>query len=841
MKKFAVSLAWFILSIPLSFAYDLTGKILDGQTSDPLDFVNVALYKMDDPAPINGVVTDETGTFVIPSVSNGKYTIQVSFIGYNTYSRNFTVSGKDVNFGEIRLEVENNMLNEIEVVGQGSQMRFEIDRKVFSVDQNIASAGGSATEVLENIPSVEVDQEGNISLRSSESVEVWINGKPSGLTSDNRAQILQQMPAESIESIEVITNPSAKFNPEGTAGIINLVLKKDRKAGYYGSVNAGLMYPDGARLGGNVGANINYSSSKVDAYANIGYRNMGRQGGSKSDLQNFDGNLCDDKYTKRYDDPDLTQLLQNNTNNDNHNGLFFRAGADYYINDKNSIGFSGFGMVGGGGSESSIDYLQRYMNLDAHPEDTIRNYGRDNTNNSRHSGFNVNLDYKHEWRKGHDLLVSASFSRFGRNNDKTYLQEDIYPAPSAMTTLQTDGGLDKNVELKADYTNKFTETSRLEAGWQTDLSWRDSWADGYDGTTEAPLEPYFNTFNYKEQIHALYVTYGNRFWDKFSAQIGLRGEYMVRSMASYGYEDAPVNLGDYKRSYFQLFPSVYLGYTLTERDEFQLNYTRRVNRPRGWQINSFKDYSDSTNISFGNPALNPEFASAFELNYLHNWDNHSLSASLYYRFTDDVIQRVSYRNIDAGNMESTFMNISQSNNAGLELIAKNRLFKILNLTTSVNLYYRQMGAGTYTNPQSGITETISESSGFSWDARIMGNFMFSPTFTGQISARYRSPRVVAQGTSNGNYSIDLGLRKSFFKRTLNISANVRDLLNSRRRKSETWGNGFWEYSESYWSGRTIGLTVTYNFGNMSGDKRRNDRMPEGGTPGGMGDEGGMDW
>ncbi len=812
MKKSFVFLVLSLLAAPLWAAHGLTGKIVDGQTSDPLDFVNVALYEMGSEVPLSGVVTDETGTFLIPSVKDGKYTIKVSFIGYDTYSRNFTVDGADVNFGEIRLGVENNMLNEIEVVGQGSQMRFEIDRKVFSVDQNIASAGGSATEVLENIPSVEVDQEGNISLRSSESVEVWINGKPSGLTADNRAQILQQMPAESIESIEVITNPSAKFNPEGTAGIINLVLKKDRKAGYYGSVSAGAMYPDGARLGGNVGANINYSSSKFDAYANVGYRNMGRKGGSYSDLQNFNGELFN--ADTRGDDPDATQLIQNNVNRSDHSGLFFRGGLDYYIDDKNSVGFSGFGMIGGGGSESDIDYLQKYMNPDVHPLDTIRNYGRNNTEDSRHTGFNVNLDYKHEWSRGHDLLASASYSRHSRSNDKVYLQNDVYPNLSELTTLQNDGGVDQNVELKADYTNKLTETGRLEAGWQSDFSFRTSNADGFDQTNNAPLPDYYNVFDYKEQIHALYVTYGDRFWEKFSAQVGLRGEYMYRSMQSLGYGGQPVELGDYRKSYFQLFPSVYLGYTLTDRDELQLNYTRRVNRPRGWQINPFKDFSDSTNISFGNPALNPEFASAFELNYLRNWDNHSLSASLYYRFTDDVIQHVSYRNIAAGNMESTRMNIAQSNYTGLELIAKNRLFKILNLTTSVNLYYSQIGSGVYTNPQSGITETIQGNEDFSWDARVMGNFMFSSTFTGQLTARYRSPRVMAQGTRNGDYSIDLGLRKSFFDRNLNVSANVRDLLNSRRRKSTTWGNGFWEYSESYWSGRTIGLTVTYNFGNM---------------------------
>ncbi len=816
MKKTVFLLVCILFLSPSSFAYNLSGKIVDGQTSIPLDFVNVALYRVDESAPLTGVVTDASGDFFISQVANGKYVLQVSFIGYDTYSRNFTVNGQDVSFGTIRLAEENNVLSEVEVVGQGSQVRFEIDRKVFSVDQNIASAGGSVTEVLENIPSVEVDQEGNISLRNNESVEVWINGKPSGLTTDNRAQILQQMPAESIESVEIITNPSAKYNPEGTAGIINLVLKKDRKAGYYGSVSGGIMYPEGTRPGGNLGVNINYNSSKLNLFANVSYMDMRRQGGSNSDLQNFDGDTY--TYETRTDDSDLTRLLQNSTSTSNRNGFFFRGGADYYINDKNSIGISGFGMLGGGGSTSEIDYLQYYMNR----TDTLRDYGRYNTEDSRHRGLNVNLDYTHEWRKGHNLLVSASYSLFRRDNEKVYLQQDVYPTLSEQTTLQNDGGLDKRVELKADYTNNFSETGRLEAGWQTTLMWRDSWSDGYDVTsgTSVPMEAYFNTFNYWEQIHSLYVTYGERFWDKFSAQVGLRGEYMLRDMVSYGYGGEEVSLGEYNKTYFQLFPSVYLGYALTERDELQLNYSRRVNRPRGWQINSFKDYSDSTNISFGNPALNPEFASAFELNYLHSWDNHTLMASLYYRFTDDVIQEVSYRNIDAGNMESTFINIAQSNNAGLELISKNRIFKILNLTTSLNLYYAYMGGGTYTNPQSGITESISESSSFSWDASIMGSFMFSSTFTGQVMARYRSPRVLAQGTTVGNYTIDLGLRKTFFDRKLNVSLNVRDLLNSRRRSSETWGSGFWEKAESYWSGRTYGLTLTYNFGNVTGERRR---------------------
>ncbi|NDV47069.1 TonB-dependent receptor [Paludibacter sp. 221] len=809
MKKTVFTLLLSVLFIPLFASYNLSGKVVDSQTSQPIDFANIALYKQGSETPWAGVVTDENGVFEITAIESGKYTMRISFVGYNAYSRNFTVSDKDLNFSIIRLTEDSNVLTEVEVVGQGSQMRFEIDRKVFSVDQNIASAGGSATEVLENIPSVEVDQEGNISLRNNESVEVWINGKPSGLTAENRAQILQQMPAESIESIEVITNPSAKFNPEGTAGIINLVLKKDRKAGYYGSVSVGAIYPDGGRLGGNVGANINYSSSKIDAYANIGYRNMTRNGGSVSNLWNFNAN-------------DTTLLNQNNNNSSLHNGLFFRAGVDYHINDKNTIGLSGFGMNGGGSSNALLNYTQKNVTTDA----ILREYNRRNTEDSERNSFNINLDYKHEFnKKGTELLASLSYSRFSRTNESNYLQTDVFPVERESEISQNSDGNDSNLQFKVDYTNKISETGRFEAGWQSNVSNRYSYTDGFDVTKGTDLSGYYNVFDYKEQIHAAYVTYGERFFKKLSVQLGLRGEYMYRNIDSKDYIGS--EMPDYQKSYFELFPSAYLGYSITDRDEVQLNYTRRVNRPRGWQINPFKDYSDSTNVSFGNVALSPEFSSAFELNYLKSWDNHSFSASAYYRFTDDVVQRISYRTEE--NMESTFMNISQSKSAGLELVAKNRLFRILNLTSSVNLYYSKIDSATYINPYNNITESIREQEGFSWNARVMANFMFSPTFTGQVSANYSSPRVIAQGTQEANYAIDLGLRKSFFNRNLNVSLNVRDLLDSRRRKSQTSGAGFEKYSESYWHGRSFGVTLTYNFGNMQPNrnaKRNNNQSTE---------------
>jgi len=717
-----------------------------------------------------------------------------------------------MNFGSIRLTEDATVLNEIEVVGMGSQMRFEIDRKVFSVDQNIAAAGGSASEVLENIPSVEVDQEGNISLRNNESVEVWINGKPSGLTAENRAQILQQMPAENIESIELITNPSAKFNPEGTAGIINLVLKKNRKAGYYGSVSGGLTYPSGGAPGGNLGANINYSSSKIDAYANVGYRGMSRVGGSYSELERF--NVAD-----------TTMLTQDNKNTSKHNGLFFRAGVDYHINSKNTIGVSGMGMSGKGKTESNVNYL-----LEDNHNLKKEEYRRQNLSNGSRSHFNLNLDYKHEFDKeGTELLANLSYSQFNMSNPSTYKQTNEFPMNLYSEIQQNSAAKDGSLQFKLDYTNKTSETGRFEAGWQSNISNRHSDSDGFDAILNDSLYNYFNIFDYSEQIHAAYFTYGERFFEKFSAQLGLRGEYMIREG---NYEAKDVNGINTKQpinfdSYFKLFPSMYLGYSITKRDEIQLNYTRRINRPRGHQINPFRDYSDPTNISFGNERLNPEFSSSFELNYLKSWDNHSFSASAYYRFTDDVIQRINYRNLAAENMESTFMNITQSQSSGVELVVKNRLFKILSLTSSVNLYYGEVDSAAYINPYNNIEEFIKGQESFSWNARVMGNFMFSSTLTGQLTAQYRSPRAIAQGRQENDYSIDLGLRKSLLNRSLNVSVNVRDLLDSRRQRSTTFGEGFNRYSESYRNGRTLGLTVSYNFGNMQPKRNQRNNQSDG--------------
>lgn len=817
---FSFLLVFFV--VPVFAVQTIRGKIVDGKTSQPLDFVNIALLKEADAAPATGVISDDKGHFELPRVPNGKYLLRISFVGYNTIELPLRVSDKELDMGMIKLFEDSKRLSEVEVVGQGTQMRFEIDKKVFSVDQNIASAGGSATEVLQNIPSVDVDNEGNVSLRNNSNVEVWINGKPSGLTVENRAQILQQMPAESIESIEIMTNPSAKFNPEGTSGIINLVMKKNRKGGYFGSASLGTMWSQGAAPGINAGINYNYNSGRFDAYINMGYRAMNFAGGGWSERYSLNANN------------DTTGLLkQDNERFFGYSGLFTRAGIDYRLNDKHSVGLSGFGMIGTGGGSDNINYkLTDYPALNV-----LKDYNRYNESDGGRPGMNVTLDYKWEIdKKGSNLMSSFSYSTHKRYSDETYLQRQNAGVDTTSHILQHNQGQNKEWQFKVDYTKKFSETDRLEAGWQSTLQDRFGPNSATDLLDNKPLNAYYNEFEYKEQVHAAYLTYGNRF-KNLSLQGGLRGEYFWRHPFNTTMDNLGVktreNYGD--KGEIQLFPSFFASYSLPDNNEIQLNASRRISRPRGRQINPFKDYSDSTSISYGNLALSPEYSAALELNYLKTWDKHSLSSTVYHRFTDDVIQRVSFMNGQI--MESTYMNVTKSANTGFELVVKNNLFKILNLTSSVNLYYSKLDASTYTSPYDlTVEKLIPEQESFSWSGRVIGNIILGKNTFGQITGQYSAPRIIAQGRETASYSIDLGLRQTLLERKLSLNFMVRDLLNSRRRSSVTWGDGFYQRSESYFSGRMIGLTATYNFGNMKPKKTTQQRDNNGGGEMGFGED-----
>ncbi len=783
------------------------GTVIDRQTNEVLQFVNVKVNEASTGKMVKGSITDVNGKFNITGLPNGSYELEISYIGYKNATRNFTISAGEPqqSFARIYLGEDNQVLQEVEVTGQRSQMKLEVDRKTFSVDQMLAASGGSASDLLENIPSVEIDTDGEISLRGNTSVEVWINGKASGLTSDNRAEILQQIPAESIERVEVIDNPSAKYSPEGSAGIINIVLKRDRKGGYYGSLRGGA----DTRGGWNTSGNINYSSGTLEAFANIGYRNRKNSGGTKSEQT----------YTS-------SQQYQNYETENENNGsnIFARAGVTWLPTTKDELSLSGMTMLGNRDNLSLTPY--HYGSIGAQ-EDSYVMYRR-NTSKGDMTMFHVEMDYTHNFGEKHKIDFNLSFDRWINDQDNYYQDSTTWTGGAQPTEysyqyrpLQTNN---RSWEAKIDYENQITEDLKLEAGYDGRFSHenspQESWIDdtGWDGLNTIEDEEYFNRFIYDLDVHALYATVTTAF-GPVGVMAGLRGEYWKVRTESYDYSqehDASLRDTPFNKDYFQLFPSLFLSYHFDETAQMQLNYTRRLRRPWGGQLNSFRDTRDASMISFGNPELTPEYTNSFSLNFLKQWRDHTLSVSAYYRPTTDVIQRVTYNRNDT--IYSTNQNVSKSQSMGVELIAKNKLFRILDLTTTVNAYYYKLDAFSYTIDDQVVTGDADEN--FSWDARMLASFILPYDISFQATGRYTSRRVITQGYRKPNASLDMGLRKTFLNKTLALSINWRDVLGTRRWKNYTSSESFERYQEN-WRDPKVNITLTWNFGNMGSDKKRN--------------------
>lgn len=813
MKRFLAGIVGLILCI-CSFANpdeqgNVKGKIVDAKSKESLEFVNVTVKKKATGELVKGTVTDQTGSFAVDKLTDGDYLLTVSYIGYKPYEKELHIAPdtKTVNLRTISLSEDSQVLGEVQVLGQKSQMKFEIDKKVFNVDQNIASTGGSASDILSNIPSVEVDNEGEVSLRGNSSVTIWINGKASGLSADNRAQILEQMPAESIEKIEVITNPSAKFSPEGTAGIINIVLKQDRKAGYYGSVQAGA----DTKGGYNASANINYSSRKLDAYASLGYRERKRDGGGYTNRTNIS-------------ETDTTFLNQNSRSKGSGGNLFARLGLTYHLTQSDHFTFGGFGMFGSRTNKNTINYMSDVPN-------SFINSRRISESDNDMNGGNLELGYKHDFSKNSNLDFTVSYNNWGMDNSSIYNQLSHYKERPDYSSYQhqTNNIRNHNWEFQLDYVNTFSENNKLEAGYKGTLARDNSPVETYSGTNASNAiedKELFNRFIYNQDIHALYATYSGRI-NKFGYQVGLRGEYSKVDTKSMAYGENKDDVSPYKNDYFSLFPSVFLSYALPGENEIQVNYTRRISRPWGGQLNSFTNITDSTNISFGNPHLSPQYSNAFELNYIKNWENHMLSFSGYYRNTNDVIQRISF--LENNIMKTTFENIAKTQSAGVEIVGKDKLFSFLDLTTTLNLFYSKMDGFTYLPAGADKPVTGKAQDDFSWNVRMIANFMLPYSISLQLTGNYNAKQLVAQGYRKPNYSLDAGIRKSFLDRKLSLSVNARDLLDSRKWHTITSGEGFEQNSKNWRGGRQFGVTLTYSFGNMRAKNNKSSKQPDNGN------------
>jgi len=788
----------------------ISAKVVDAQNGETIPFATAIVINRRTKAVVKGAQTDANGNLQITGLPKGVFTFKVSYVGYQTMVRDsVSVADAPVDFGTIKMKVsKGTVLNEVKVTGQKSTMQMGIDKKIFSVDQSLVSEGGSASDLLQNVPSVQSDIDGNISLRGSAGVSVLIDGKPSLIAGGNIAQILQSIPASSIESVELITNPSAKYDAEGQSGIINIVLKKNKKLGLNGSV----ALTAGNRSNYNASTNLSFQNNKVNLYGNYSYRYGNRNGGGFSNIF--------------YKQP-IVNTIYANQNTDGESldkGHNVKAGMDYFITDKSVVSLSGgFNIRDNDRNEFlSIDQLDEFQN----PVNLSR---RNNDNLGSGGSYDLNLDFSQKFKKPkEELTFNFSFSEGNNDNYQTY-NTDVYnidgQSVNSFPSIQrNDGsGFNRNYNIQTDYTLPVGKSGKIEAGYRSQIRFSENstYADQLDNLSG----DYFvnlaltNEFNNKDQVHALYINFQNQV-KNFGYQFGLRAEDATLD-TKLGTYDAFGNLSYIpgKVAYKRLYPSVFLTQKFKGEQQLQLSYSRRVNRPRGWDTNPFLDVSDPLNYRRGNPNLRPEDVHAFELSYSKFWSKVTLTSSVYMRQTNDVIQRVRTDPDAEGITITTPQNLTRNYSSGIELISRVDVAKSWNFTANVNLYQSKI-IGV---PAFGVVEN----SGFSWNANLTNNIVLPYNITLQLKGDYRAPEVMAQGKRNAMYAIDAGAKYDFKNKKSSLSLNIRDVFNTRNWSMTTNTNSTTIDFKRRMQGTMANLTYSYRFGkNDFGFKKKRPEQPE---------------
>lgn len=775
----------------------ITGVLKDAATQETIPFATAVLIDKTTAKNVKIAQTDMDGKFTMADLPNGKFTFKISFVGYQTMVRDnvvITAATGALNFGDIKMNpAKGNLLSEITVTGQKPGMQMGIDKKIFSVDQSVISEGGNASDLLQNVPSVSTDMDGNVSLRGSSGVRVLIDGKPSLIAGGNVAQILQSIPASSIESVEVITNPSAKYDAEGQSGIINIVLKKNTKLGFNGSA----ALTAGNRDNYNANTNLSFQNSKVNIYGNYSYRYGNRIGGGFQNIAYKNVPATRSTYFTN----------QNTVSNSLDKGHNAKAGIDYYIAPKSVISLSGGFNSRENDRNEYLDIQQLGRNLNP-----VAISNRTNNNKGSGSSYDLNLDYSQKFKKPkEELTFNFGYSQGNNDNDQDYstTTTSLNGAATNLTpSLQRifNRGDNSNYNIQADYTLPLGKTGKIEAGYRSQIRLGDNnqYADSILTSTEIYVKnnKLINNFSSKDQVHALYANYSNQIKD-FGYQIGLRAEDARLDTYLEGYNVNTLTSSEGNIHYKRLYPSIFLTQKFKGDNQVQLSYTRRVNRPRPWDTNPFLDVSDPFNYRAGNPNLYPEDVHSFELGYSKYWKKVSLTSSLYFRQTNDVIQRIRVTG-DDGIITSTPQNLSQQFNSGLELIGKFDLLKALNFTANLNVYQQKFAGD--------IRYNIDPRSGFSWNGNVTANITVVKNLSLQVRGEYRAEEVMAQGKRNPMYGIDGGAKYDFPNKKASLSFNIRDVFNTRR-----WSMTTDDVSSSIDFSRrmqgTMGnLTFSYRFG-----------------------------
>lgn len=790
-KILYIFLAFMITVSVQAQNYTVTGVVSDRRTKKHIEFASVELISLPDSNMVTGTVTDKRGKFELGTNKPGLYILRSSFVGYEQVdSEVFTLDSNHLKYDLGVMELGNlaENLREVVVTTKKSMIQTGIDRKIYNVEQDILSSSASASDILKNLPSIEVDLDGVVSLRGSADVMILINGKPSPLMGNSRAEVLQQLPANTIERIEVITNPSARFRPDGTSGIINIVLKKSIRHGFNGSATVNIGNKE--RYNGNV--NLNYRPGKFNFFGGYGIRR---------DTRNRFNN------TERYflDSSDGT-LTRYNFQNTDSKGLptshIINGGFDYNINDETSMGVSGSLFI----RNQSRRELTTYSYFDDQ-DDLTEKFERHRyiPENDDQNSINFYAQRSIPGKEDHELRLEYSRSIDKETEDNRY--KNIYfvpmrPVSYDNTIIKTD---ENENDLTLDYTYPISEESKVEAGY--DGSYNsvdiDNRGEYFDPVSNAFLMDHnrSNRFIYKEGVHAVYATY-QKASGKWGYSFGLRAEQVFG-------KSRLVTLDSVTRNrYFKIYPTLHLAYITGEKSELQLNYSKRVNRPDGDELNPFPESEDPRNLRAGNPNLEPEIIHSVEFGY--KWQNNIFSfvPSLYYRHRQHGFTSVTIPLNDTV-LLTTEQNLSKDHSGGLEFIMSAKT-KLLTLNLSTNLFYNQVDAS---NLGYGSKKDI-----VSMSSNMSAGFNISPTSVLQLTTNYRAARLTAQGKSYPSFIMNAGFRQNFFSNKLSLVLAVSDIFESLRQKTRLNTPYFKQLSEGRRDGRIFYIGLSYRFGIMKKEK-----------------------
>ncbi len=757
----------------------VSGTVIDSISQTPIEYANIVVLSIKDSSVITGTVTDTKGKFTIQKIPFGRHFLDVRFIGFQ--SQRFTIElstqKKNMDLGTIKLRSSAVNLDNVVVEGTRNPVTYQIDKKVIDVDQLGTTISGNAAEVLENVPSVSVDIEGNVSLRGSTNFTVLIDGRPSVMDAQD---ILQQIPATSIQSIEIITNPSAKYDPEGTAGIINIILKKRQNLGLSGVVNA------------NAGINDKYGGDFLFEY--------------KTNSVNYNFGL---DYNRRIFPGTRRQeniyRLPSNTNYLNYDGTMewgrtsygIRGGLDFNLSDNDLLSFGGRYRKGEHQRNSSLSYTQ--WSADS-PNKSFYRSLIDSKRNGQFIALNSNYQHKFE-KEGHQ--VSAEFF-YGRHDpDESSLTRRLDSGIITDGTRTTESGPENEYRGKLDYVLPFGEKNKLEAGYQgeAELATEINGLYTFDSTLENFIlqQQFSNTNKYNRTEQAIYSIYSDE-WGNFGLQGGLRGEYTYQT----------TNIQE-KNEYFKidrwdLFPSLHSSLKFGGGSQLMASYTRRIDRPRGWFLEPFITWVDANNVRKGNPGLEPEFIDSYDAGIQTFFGKVNFSTDLYYRITQNKIEHVRSLYPETENVTlTTFENIGKDYSLGTEFMLIYDPLEFWDMNLMGNLYDYRVRGRLY-------GESFDRNS-FNWNLRMNNVFKVTKTTSFQVNGRYNSPTVFSQGRSEGFFSADLALKQEFMDRQLSLTLQVRDVLGTAKHEFTSTSPDLYSYQYFNRESPIVMLNIKFNFNN----------------------------